>query len=174
MEILVSYQPSVDMRLLPASLLLHAVHSDSACVHLREPELVGQLLRAEAAGSMCAHQCALQHLCGGSACFPHRHQHSVCLVWVYLCYSPPPTPRKLVLLESSNHEQRREGPRTPGTLASLHGCSGFVRSHVLGRGAAALSCGFPLAMELNMATVLGTRGWGSSLRSSLKDFSLAL
>lgn len=159
MEILVSYQPSVDTCLLPASLLLHAVHSDSACLHLREPELVGQLLRAEAAGSMCAHQCALQHPCGGSACFPHRHPQSVCLVWVYVWYSPPPTPRKLVLLESSNHEQRREGPRTPGALASLRGRSGFMRSHVLVRGAAALSCGFPLAMELNTAAVLGTRGW---------------
>lgn len=86
----------------------------------------------------------------------------------------PPTPRKLVLLESSNHEQRREGPRTPGTPSSLHGRSGFVRSHVLGRGAAALSHGFPLAMELNTATLLGTRVWGSSPRSSVMDFSLEL
>lgn len=90
--ILVSYQPSVDVCLLSTTLLLHAVYRDSPCLHMWETELVGQFLRAETAGSKCSYQCALQHPCGGSARFPHLHQHSMCSVWVLHSLLPRPPP----------------------------------------------------------------------------------
>lgn len=115
----------------------------------------------------------LQHPCGGGARSPHLRWHSVCSGLGSAFVTPPaPPPGSWSYWGAPVTSRQVEGPRTPGTLASLRGRSGFVRSHVLGRGAAALSRGFPLAMELNTATLLRTRVWGSSPRSSLMDFFL--
>lgn len=109
------------MHLLPASLLLHAVHGDCPCLHLREPELAGQLLRAEAAGSMCAHQCALQHPCGEVPISPPAPTQCVCGLGLRL-FLATPHPQEVGLagkLQSRAEKGRPQDTRNPSQCTWL-------------------------------------------------------
>lgn len=123
--------------------------------------------RSRTAGSKSSNQFALHHWCGGSACFPYPHQHSMFWFGFYVCYFPPQEIRA-----PGQHERwavARGGSHFTAGRGLCAGEPGYC--HVsFARAAASL-----LAVELATAAVLGNQSHGgSSVRLFPVDFSLEL